>query len=451
MSKPMQGPARSRVWTLLPVALALAAPALRAQAGGAGAPVVALRAARLLDVKTGRIDQNAVVVVTGTRITAAGPGAAIPAGARTIDLGDVTVLPGLIDAHTHLLQNYHADIGTDDPNMVLTVATLGTTRRVLLGAALARQDLEAGITTVRDLGNSGVDGDVALRDAIRDGWVPGPRIAASTRALSAAGGQFGWLAPEAQKLVENEYVVVATPDEARHAVQQAMYDGADLIKVIVNTGPRVVSLEAMKAIVEEAGRVRRKVAAHAIGDEATRIAADAGVASIEHGYVIPDDVLQTMAKKHIFLVPTDYPGSFYEALWRASGEPLSTAADSARMRKQIAQLTAGNRDRLQRAIKLGVPIAFGSDEYYDVPGMTRGQASVLPLRAYLQDGLTPLQVLQAATVNAAELLGWSDRIGTLEPGKLADIIAVPGNPLTDPRVLDRVGFVMKNGVVIKGP
>ncbi len=450
MSLPMQGRAQVRVRTLLTFALALMAPGLRAQGAGAGAPVVVLRAARLLDVKSGKMLEHPVVVVTGSRITAAAPGAAIPAGARTIDLGDVTLLPGLIDTHTHLLQNYHANIGTDDPNMVLTVATLGTTRRALLGAAMARQDLEAGITTVRDLGNSGTDGDVALRDAIRDGWVTGPRIAASTRALSAAGGQFGWLAPEAQKLVENEYVVVATPDDARRAVQQALYDGADLIKVIVNTGPRVVSLETMKAIVEEAGRVGKKVAAHAIGDEATRIAADAGVASIEHGYVIPDDVLQTMAKKHIFLVPTDYPGSFYEQMWAAAGV-LKTPGDSARMRAGVTQMTGSTRDRLQRAMKLGVPIAFGSDEYYDVPGMTRGQASLLPLRAYVADGMTPLQVLQAATLNAAELLGWSDRIGVLEPGKLADIIAVPGNPLTDPGAIERVTFVMKGGTVVKRP
>ena len=176
--------------------------------------------------------------------------------------------------------------------MLLTVATMSTAKRALLGAKMGLEDLEAGITTVRDLGNSGFGGDVALRDAINAGWVVGPRIRASTRALSAAGGQFGPLQPETQKLIEQEYAVISTVDEARRAVRQAFYDGADLIKVIVNTGPRVVSLDEMKAIVEEAHRVNRTVAAHAIGDTATRIAAEAGVTSIEHAYTVPDDVLQ---------------------------------------------------------------------------------------------------------------------------------------------------------------
>src|SRR5262249_48352691 len=209
----------------------------------APAKTTVVRAARMLDVKTGAVIANVSVVITGARIMAAGPNVAIPAGATVVDLGDALLLPGLIDAHTHLLQNYSGRVGNDDPNMVLTVAELGTTRRALLGAAMGRQDLEAGITTVRDLGNSGWGGDVALRGAINAGWVSGPRIVASTRALSAAGGQFGRLAPEAQKLIENEYVVISGVDEARRAVRQAFYDGADVIKVIVNTGPRVVSLD----------------------------------------------------------------------------------------------------------------------------------------------------------------------------------------------------------------
>src|SRR5215467_2473183 len=176
------------------IAFAIAAPQATAP------KTTVLRAARMLDVKTGAVITNASVVVTGARIVAAGPNVATPAGATVVDLGDAMLLPGLIDAHTHLLQNYQGRVGNDDPNMVLTVAELGTTRRALLGVAMGRQDLEAGITTVRDLGNSGWGGDVALRDAINAGWVTGPRIVASTRALAAAGGQFGGLAPEAQKL-----------------------------------------------------------------------------------------------------------------------------------------------------------------------------------------------------------------------------------------------------------
>jgi imidazolonepropionase-like amidohydrolase len=408
--------------------------------------VTALRAARLLDPKTGTIATNAVVVVQSGVIKAAGAGVAIPSGAKVIDLGAVTLLPGLIDCHTHLLQNYKGVYGGDDPNMALTVATLGTTRRVLLGVAMGRQDLEAGITTVRDVGNSGWGGDVALRDAITDGWVTGPRIVASTRALAAAGGQFGTLAPEAQQLIQNEYVVVSGVEDARRAVRQAFYDGADLIKVIVNTGPRVLSLDELKVIVEEAHRVGKRVAAHATNDSATRIAALAGVNSVEHGYTISDDALRMMAAKGIYLVPTDYPASFYVDAFAPAG---MTAAEHDRELAGVRGFEKRSSERLARAIKLGVRIAFGSDEYYDVPGRTRGQASLLPLEAYQNAGMSPIEVIRAATINAADLIGWGDRLGVIESGRRADIIAVDGDPLKDARALEHARFVMKDGVIIR--
>ena len=407
------------------------------------AQTTALRAARMVDVKRGVVVPNAVVVVQGDRITAAGADVAVPAGATVIDLGDATLLPGLIDSHTHLLQNYDPKIGGDDPNMLLTVATMSAAKRALLGAKMGREDLEAGITTVRDLGNSGWNGDVALRDAINAGWVTGPRIRASTRALSAAGGQFGGLQADAQKLVEQEYVVISGVEDARRAVRQAFYDGADLIKVIVNTGPRVVSLDEMKTIVEEASRVRRTVAAHAIGDVATRIAAEAGVSSIEHAYTIPDDALKMMAAKHIYLVPTDYPDEFYLP-------PDLSPQQRAERLVGIAGFTKGSRDRLRRAVALGVPIAFGSDEYYAVPSQSRGLSSLQALLAYAASGMTPMQIIQSATMNGAQLAGLGDRVGSLEAGKLADVIAVAGDPTKDIAALVRgASFVMKGGAVIK--
>jgi len=423
--------------------------ATRAPAQGAppapAARQTVLRAARMLDVKTGTVIANATVVVKGSRIVAAGANVATPADATVIDLGDVTLLPGLIDSHTHLLQNYQGRFGNDDPNMLLTVAAMGTVRRALLGVAMGRQDLDAGITTVRDLGNSGLNGDVALRDAINAGWVVGPRIVASTRALAAAGGQFGGLAPEAQKLIDQEYVVIAGVDDARRAVRQAFYDGADVIKVIVNTGPRVVSLEEMKVIVEEAHRVGKRVAAHATDDRATRIAADAGVNSIEHGYSIPDDALKTMHDKGIFLVPTDYPASFYVDALGAS-----PSGEERQNRLAAAQpFVAKSAERLTRAAKMGVRIAYGSDEYYDAPGKSRGQSSLLTLQAYQEAGMTPLDVIRAATLNAADLLGLSESIGALDAGKFADIIAVDGDPLKDVKDLQHVRFVMKSGQVIR--
>jgi imidazolonepropionase-like amidohydrolase len=411
-------------------------------------PTTVIRAARMIDPKGGNVMQNPVILVQGGRIVSVGSGSPVPADVRVIDLGALTVMPGLIDSHTHLLQNYLGELGGDDPNMLLTVATMSTAKRALLGAKMGREDLEAGITTVRDLGNSGFSGDVALRDAINAGWVVGPRIRASTRAISAAGGQFGPVQPATQKLIEQEYVVISTVDEARRAVRQAFYDGADLIKVIVNTGPRVVSLDEMKAIVEEARRVNRTVAAHAIGDTATRIAAEAGVTSIEHAYTIPDEVLRMMAQKGIYLVATDYPADFYTSALRPSN---LTPEQQKQQQAGAAQFAKGNAERLMRAVKAGVKIAFGSDEYYDTPSRTRGQTSLLTLQAYQEAGMSPLEVLRSATVNAAALLGWGDRIGSIEAGKLADIIAVDGDPLKDVKELQKVRFVMKGGEVIKTP
>jgi len=410
-------------------------------------PLVVIRAAKLLDVKNGKEVLNPVVIIDGARIKEVGPGIPIPAGAQVqvIDLGKATLMPGLVDAHTHLLQNYDFAYGGDDNNMVLTVAQMSPAERALLGAKMGREDLEAGITTVRDVGNSGINGDVALRDAINKGWVSGPHIVASTRALSAPGGQFGNLQHDAQALVEQEYVAIATVDEARRAVQQAFYDGADCIKVIVNTGPRVVSLEEMKAIVEEAHRVHRKVAAHAIGDDATRIAAEAGVDSIEHAYTVPDDVLQMMAAKKIFLVPTDYPADFYMSFVSAT----KTADERKQEEAMFSRFAQRNHDRLRRAIAAGVRIAAGSDQYYQVGKLTRGESSKRTFQAYSESGMTPWQIIQAATVNGAELLGWQDRVGSIEPGKFADILATDGNPAEDVTELQKVKFVMKSGEVVR--
>lgn len=406
---------------------------------------VAIRAERLIDGKSETVVKNAVVLVVDEKIAAVGSGLAIPANATVIDLGNATLLPGLIDAHTHLLQNYDFALGGDDANMVLTVTQMSPADRALLGAKMGREDLEAGITTVRDVGNSGINGDVALRNAINHGWVTGPRIVACTRALAAAGGQFGTLQSDAQALVEQEYREIATVDDARRAVQRALYDGADCIKVIVNTGPRVVSLEEMKAIVEEAHRVHRKVAAHAIGDDATRIAAEAAVDSIEHAYVVPDDVLKMMAAKKIFLVPTDYPEQFY-----ASFVPASATPDERRdAEAEMTRFAKGSRDRLKRAVAAGVPVAAGSDEYYQVGQRTRGQSSTMIYEAYRESGMTPWQIIRSATLSASELLGWDDRVGSLEKGKFADIIATSGDPLQDITELEKVKFVMKGGEVVR--
>ncbi len=411
---------------------------------------VLIKAGKLLDVKSGQELTDQGILIEGERIKEVGPASTVaPHASKTalvIDLSKATVLPGLIDCHTHLLSNNDGALGSDEPNMVLTVAQMSPAKRALLGAKMGREDLEAGITAVRDVGNSGLNGDVALRDAINAGWLVGPRIRASTRALSAAGGQFGTLQTAAQNLVEQEYAVVSGVEEARRAVRQAFYDGADLIKVIVNTGPRVLSLDEMKVIVEEAHRVHKKVAAHAIGDLATQVAAEAGVDSIEHAYLVPDDVLAMMAAKKIYLVPTDYPWEFYYSITKSGNLPPEEQKKEEAAYRQFAD---GNARRLARALKAGVPVAAGSDEYYQEPGKTRGESSVTIYRAYAASGMAPIDVIRAATVSAADLLGWQDRIGTIEAGKFADIIAVDGDPLKDLTQLEHVSFVMKGGAVIK--
>ena len=408
-------------------------------------PRIAIRAARLISGKGDTVLNNAVIVIEQDKIAAVGSGIVIPPNAEVIDLGDETLLPGLIDAHTHLLMEMDgAKVLEQDSEMLRIVATESTAERALQGAKSAREDLEAGITTVRDVGNSGVEGDVALRQAIDRGWLPGPRIVAATRALAAPGGQFGQLTPEARKLIDQEYVTLNGPDSARQAVREALNAGADCIKVIVNGQPANVTLEEMKAIVQEAHRDGVKVAAHAIGDQPTRIAAEAGVDSIEHAYVVSDDVLKMMAQKHIFLVPTDSTREQIEAM--LSG---ASAADRSGFADELKGYLEGNRKRLQRALELGVPVASGSDMYFSVPGKTRGQASLDVLEAYAQEGMTPMAIIHAATSGAAELLGLQDRVGTLEAGKLADVVAVPGNPLENITALEHATFVMKGGVVVR--
>jgi len=380
---------------------------------------IAVTAKRMIDVRSGKEIPDVVILIEKNKIVAVGSNLKIPDSLHIIALGDVTILPGLIDAHTHLLHQYYARYGDDNSNRILEMVQLGPAKRALLGAKLAREMLEAGFTSVRDLGNSGINADIALRDAINNGDVSGPRMFVSTRALSPVGGQFQSLTPEAQQLINQEYVQINGVDEARKAVRQAIYDGADCIKIIANTGNRRLSFEEMKVIVEEAKRANLPVAAHATdGDGPSMSAAEAGVNSIEHAYTISDTVLNLMAKKNIFLVPTD-----------ASG-------------------VVRYQERIKRALKAGVRIAIGSDIYYEFPGKTRGQVCAGMYKTYVTSGMTNIEVLRAATINPADLIG-NNSIGAIEVGKFADIIAVKGSPMTDISVLEQVFFVMKNGKVYK--
>lgn len=413
----------------------------------AASSLLLVRAGQVVDLKEGRYLKDQGILIQGGQIKQVGPFLSVrqqaPEPCAFLDLSQLTVLPGLIDVHTHLLLSYDPTIGFDDINMVATVSQVSTAMRALKGAALAREELEAGITTVRDVGNSGINGDIALRDAIAAGYIVGPRMLVSTRALAAPGGQFPRLQKNAQGLVDQEYVVVTNPNEGRAAVQQAIYDGADLIKVIVNTGERVIAPDTLKSIVNEAHRVGKKVAAHATNEFATAIAVGAGVDSVEHAYYIDDEELKLMASKKIFMVPTDQPVDVTRILLAATPNHPAFSAEAAR--DSVDQ----KADRIRRAITAGVPLAFGSDMYYEIPGMTRGEASLATLRAYAAEGLSPLQILRMATIDAAALLGLKNQIGDLAPNMSADLIAVQGDPLQDISSITQVRVVIKAGAIIR--
>jgi imidazolonepropionase-like amidohydrolase len=377
-----------------------------------------------------------------------------PADAKTIDLGTATLLPGLIDSHTHLLLDVvvppEAEIarhlnGTFAPGLLLAIVE-SPSKRVLLGAQLAREDLESGFTTVRNLGHSGIDGDTALRDAINAGRVPGPRILASGRKLIALGSYIQDLNPAvSQAIVDQEFLLIDSPDKARQAVLQNVFYDVDLIKVTVDEG---ISVLELTAVVEEAHRQHLKVAVHAIETASIQTAIDAGADSIEHGNQVTEEQLKQMRDKGIFLdlTPTWY-GSFFMKITQPSivmsdAFRESNASADARTQKRYADL-------VQRVLKSGVKFAAGSDMCWFYPGKTRGEASAATLVNLRSAGMPPLEVIRAITVNAAEMLGWQDRIGSIEPGKFADLVAVAGDPITDISELERVRFVMKDGQVVR--
>ena len=331
------------------------------------------------------------------------------------------------------------------PGLLLAVVE-SPTKRVLQGAQLAREDLESGFTTVRNLGHSGIDGDAALRDAINAGRVPGPRLLASGRKVIALDSYLQSLNPAvAQAIIEQEFLSIDTPDRARQAVLQNVFYNVDIIKVTVGDG---ISLPALTAMVEEAHREHLKIAAHAVDTVSIQTAIEAGVDSVEHGNKVTDEQLMQMRDKGIFLdlTPTWY-GSFFmkitePSIMMSSAFHSSNASSDARAQKQYDEL-------VPRVLKSGVKSAAGSDMCWFYPGKTRGQASAATLVNLRTAGMPPLDVIRAITVNAAEMLGWQDRIGSIEPGKFADLVAVAGDPIADITELERVQFVMKDGQVVR--
>lgn len=392
-----------------------------------------IRAGRLLDVRSGKYVSDQGILTAGERIQEVGPWEQArvhaPKDAIVIDLSGATVLPGLIDCHSHLLVSMPREMSGGE-SIISAVALMSPEFRTLLGARNAREYLEAGVTAVRVVGHSGITGDIALRDGIRSGLVPGPRMQASGRKITPPGGQAIWLQPAlAKPILEQEYVAVSGPEEARKAVRENLAMGANLVKIVVDAGAgplwkfRYLAPEDVKAITEDAHRLGMKVAAHAADKVAIQTAIDAGVDSIEHAFEASDAQLQQMKDKGIFLVPTDIP-------------------DDGVSSPQY-------KDRLQRALKLGVKMAMGSDLWFPFSGKTYGQSALLELGALHDEGMSNADVIRSATVNGAALMGWSDLMGEIAAGKLADLVAVSEDPLQDVTSLEHVRFVMKGAEVVR--
>jgi len=399
-------------------------------------PII-IKAARLIDGRGGAVVSPAVIVVRGNRIESIG--SAIPAGAQTIDLGDMTLLPGLIDAHTHIL--LQGDVTSADYDEQLFRESMPY--RALRASRSAKIALEHGFTTLRDVETEGaMYTDVDVKRAINNGVIPGPRLFVSTRAMSVSGG-YGPSGYSPEIIYPMGVQIVDGVEGGRKAVREQISHGADWIKVyadrsyFVDKNGQLSSIptftpEEMKAIVDEAHRLRHKVAAHAMARPGIENALNGGVDSIEHGIAIPDDLIDMMVAKGVYLCPTltvtEYVAPGRGGVW--------------------ARIPQFHHDSFQRALRKGVKIAFGTDAG-GFPWDAVNEAKEFEYET--QYGMTPMQAIQTATRNAADLLGMSDQIGTLEAGKFADIVAVPGNPLNDITAMQRVGFVMKDGAIYKKP
>lgn len=430
---------RNRLFFLL---LLFAAFAVFGLAQSTPAPQITLiRAGRLFDSEKAVLLPARDIIIKGNLIESVGENLAVPAGATVIDLREFTVLPGLIDSHTHLLylESPKSDLTIEG---VKALAVEGTPLRALRGAARGKTFLLAGITSVRDLGNSGLFGDVALRQAINEGSVEGPRMYVSGPGLSPIGGQFPGLKQNYQSIAGEEYRIIRGVEDARLAVRENLTLGARVIKIYSNNTPNpgYLSIDEMRAIVDEAHLMGAKVAAHATDDKAVRRAVEAGVDSIEHGYQIEDATLTMMKEKNVVLVPTDSGLTEYTKYFELGGKPAP-----ANIKNALEPL----RDRLRRAVKAGVTIASGSDNYIDF-GMPQGVVARRVLFAYHESGIEPAQVLQWATFNAGKLIG-NPRLGAVKPNGFADIIAVAGDPTKDLGAIEKVKFVMKNGTVYLRP
>ena len=413
--------------------------------------LIVLKAARFFDGKSDALVQNAVVIVQGDKIIDAGSNLPVPSDAQVIDLGDATLSPGFMDAHTHLT----ADFSGNYNERRLQELDLNVSEHAIRATVFARATVEAGFTTVRDLGSRFVGShefvDVALRNSINKGVIAGPRMLVATKGIGATGGHFDPTNGFRDFLFrrESDFTdgIANGPDEIRKAVRFEVKNGADVIKAAVSGGvlslgdevdtPQLTPAE-MTALVDESHRLRKKVAVHCHGDQAAREAIEAGVDSIEHGSFMKPETLTMMKKKGTFLTPTLMASEWIMGKLDNYPPALQAKAKAAyRARSEM----------FRNAVKMGIKISFGTDAAVFPHGQNAKEFKLM-----VDLSMKPIDALKSATANDAELLGIAQKVGTLEKGKLADIIAMPGDPTSDITATERVTFVMKEGKIIRqGP
>ncbi len=402
-------------------------------------------AGALYDSEKNIIVKDQIIQIIDEKIVNIGTNLNIPKNARTIDLSDNLVLPGLIDGHTHVL--FDQELKDDfSEHSIHTLVLESEGLRILRGSKRARSYLDVGITSIKDLGNSGPFLDIALRDAIEEGTVEGPRIYAAGKIISSIGGQIYGVVEEHQSIIEQEYRVIRNTDDAIQAVREHVNLGVDLIKICADNLPNNTKLspQEMQAIVKTAHDYGLTVTAHAVSNQSAYDAIKAGVDGIEHGFFIADSTLSLMAEKDVFLVPTENSKNYMNSHYREEDANLEEFA-------WIDDYMNRMQERLQKAIEKGVSIVAGSDNYTNI-GVPRGVSSRDMFRAYYESGMKPLNILQSATFLSAKSMKKEKEIGVLKPGARADIIAIKGDIKRDfINSIENIVFVMKGGKVYIDP
>jgi len=402
--------------------------------GLANAQLIAIKAGKVIDPSTSIVSYNQIILIENSKIKEFGANITIPKGAEIIDLSKSTVMPGLIDAHTHICANISkfADyLGVDFFDMVLLNPD---GYRAIQGAVHAKQMLDAGFTTIREAGNSGKYVDVDIKRAINEGLIVGPTILAAGRIIAPFGGQFRTKADK-QFLINDEYFFADTHDELKKAIRENIFYGVDVIKIVVDPKQYKYSTEDIQFIVNEAKQAGLKVMAHCQTLDGVYSAVLGGVASVEHGWTIPDSIITLMKQKDIVLVSTDFPAKVLQAY--GSEEENAKAFHN----KLVM--------RLKRVYESGVKIAFGSDIMVDIYNESRGEVALSYIDSFVEAGIPAADILKIMTINAAQLLGIEKVRGTIAPGLYCDLIVTEDNPLENIQTLKKISFVMKNGLVYK--